>query len=76
MESQEAISFEGYDYVGFEYVFEGSGKSKYHDELGIPFYTFYKKLYDQVYAKTYVPAIELSGYEEYFEVIAPTQHNG
>ena len=76
MESQGVISFEGYEYVGFEYVFEGSGKSKYHDELGIPFYTFYKKLYDQVYAKTYVPAIELSGYEEYFEVIAPAHHNG
>ena len=79
MRDQEAISFEGYDYVGLEYVFERIGKSRYNEELGIPFYTFYKKLEVRedgttVYAKTYVPAIELSGYEEYFETIAREYH--
>jgi pyruvate dehydrogenase complex dehydrogenase (E1) component len=38
----------------------------------IPFYAFYKKLGidkngNTVYARTYVPAFEVSGYEEYFK---------
>ena len=54
------VSFRNYDYVGFEY------------RSGFPFYTFYKEIYDapngvKTYAKTYVSAIEVSGYEEYFE---------
>ena len=40
--------------------------------IGIPFYAFYKEIGtskngNTIYAKTYVPAIEISGLEEYFE---------
>ena len=40
--------------------------------LFIPFYAFYKNIGrsengNLIYAKTYVPAIEVSGYKEYFE---------
>ena len=60
MAVQEKISFRDYDYVGFYYY------------NGYPFYAFYKKIETdenglQIYAKTYVPAFEVSGYEEYFE---------
>jgi len=39
---------------------------------GIPFYAFYKQIGtaengNLIYAKTYVPAIKVRGYEEYFE---------
>ena len=71
MRAQDKIDFEGYDFVDIEYVF------KYSDEngtpsIGIPFYAFYKNIGisengNTIYAKTYVPAIEVSGYKEYFE---------
>lgn len=40
--------------------------------LGVPFYTFYKQIGtspggNPIYAKTYVPAIEVTGMEEYFQ---------
>lgn len=68
---QEPIDFTEYDYVDIEYVVS----VKYNDdgtENVIPFYAFYKymgktkkgRLY---YAKTYVPAIEVSGLEKYFK---------
>jgi len=67
MAAQNKISFEDYDYVDFEYVFGDNG-------CGIPFYAFYKKITpdwveneNEKYAKTYVPAIEVDLYEEYFE---------
>lgn len=58
------VNFKNYDYVGFEYLQVGSSR--------MPFYTFYKEIYVapngvKTYAKTYVAAIEVSGYEEYFE---------
>ena len=67
MAEQTPVDFEGYDYVGFEYVRGGGSTIEV-----IPFYTFYKYIGDapngnKTYAKTYVPAIEVSGYEEYFE---------
>jgi hypothetical protein len=39
----------------------------------VPFYVFYKKIGlsgkgNEIYAETYVPAIEVSGYEKYFEL--------
>ncbi len=60
MAAQEKVDFEDYDLVGLEYVGQ------------IPFYAFYKdigtaKNGNTIYAKTYVPAIKISGYEEYFE---------
>lgn len=67
MAAQDKISFEGYDFVGIEYI-------SYPDKTSsvIPFYAFYKKIETKkngtiVYAKTYVPAIQVYGYEEYFE---------
>lgn len=70
MAAQDKISFKGYDYVGFEYVFGRTAGGELTD--GVPFYTFYKQIGtakngNLIYAKTYVPAIEVSGYEEYFE---------
>ena len=67
MAEQTPVDFDGYDYVGFEYVRGGGSTIEV-----IPFYTFYKYIGDapngnKTYAKTYVPAIEVSGYEEYFE---------
>lgn len=65
MANNDYVSFEGYDLVGFEYLFDEKRN------LRIPFYTFYKEIEQlnniKKYAKTYVPAIPVSGYEEYFE---------
>jgi hypothetical protein len=65
MANNDYVSFEGYDLVGFEYLFDRK------QNLRIPFYTFYKEIRQKnnikIYAKTYVPAIPVSGYEEYFE---------
>ena len=71
MRAQDKIDFEGYDFVDIEYVFEYSTK-KEKPLMGIPFYAFYKKIGtsengNTIYAKTYVPAIEVRGYKEYFE---------
>ena len=67
MAAQEKILFDDYDFVEIEYV---SGYDE-NTEI-IPFYAFYKYIGDaengnKIYAKTYVPAIEVYGYEEYFE---------
>ena len=67
MAMQDPIDFENYDHVGLEYVQD----SAYSNEA-LPFYAFYKYIGDapngnKTYAKTYVPAIKVSGYEEYFE---------
>lgn len=71
MSEQQEVDFENYDYVGFEYVMgkefiDKTTKPTYY----VPFYTFYKELRrsengDITYAKTYVPAFEIYGYEEY-----------
>lgn len=71
MAEQEKISFDGYDFVGLEYVF-GIDEETYNPTLSIPFYAFYKKIGTSkngnlIYAKTYVAAIAVSGYKEYFE---------
>lgn len=71
MAEQEKISFDGYDFVGLEYVF-GIDEKTYNPTLSIPFYAFYKKIGTSkngnlIYAKTYVAAIAVSGYKEYFE---------
>lgn len=69
MEAQDKVSFEGYDFVDIEYKF-GYESAKPTD--GIPFYAFYKNIGESengntIYAKTYVPAVQVSGYKEYFE---------
>ncbi len=71
MASQENVSFEGYDFVDIEYVFQT--ESIYNNmNLGVPFYAFYKKIGtgkngNSIYAKTYVAAIKVRGYAAYFE---------
>ncbi len=60
MAEQPLVSFEGYDYVSFDY------------SRRIPFYVFYQYLGENedgelIYAFTYVPAVEVSGLEEYFK---------
>ena len=71
MADQDKICFEDYDFVDIEYVF-GQDKKNGNPTMGIPFYAFYKKIGisengNDIYAKTYVAAIEVSGYDEYFE---------
>ena len=71
MRAQDKIDFEGYDFVDIEYVFKYSNKNE-TPSIGIPFYAFYKNIGisengNTIYAKTYVPAIEVSGYKEYIE---------
>lgn len=63
---QTPVDFTDYDYVSFEY----KGGSKTGD-LTIPYYAFYKNIGtapngNMTFAKTYVPAVEVEGYEEYF----------
>lgn len=76
MKMQEEVSFLEYDYVDIEYIFGYDfgyiSERNNEPQTGIPCYAFYKYLEDsetgnQIYAKTYVPAIELTGLEEYFE---------
>ena len=67
MSEQSPVDFEEYDYVDIEYI---RGYDEYAES--IPFYAFYKYIGNnnvgsKIFAKTYVPAIEVSGYEEYFE---------
>ena len=74
MEKQQPVDFTNYDYVGFEYLPEAETTSetgKTQNAVWIPFYTFYKYLEtapngSSIYAKTYVPAIEVSGLPEFF----------
>lgn len=71
MAAQDRVDFEGYNYVGLEYVF-GRDDAIGEPTIGIPFYAFYKQIGttkngNLIFAKTYVPAIEVSGYEEYFQ---------
>ncbi len=72
MENQEKVSFENYDFVDLEYLFGRNTKSPYQETTGIPFYAFYKQIStsqngNTVYAKTYVPAIEVRDCEAYFQ---------
>lgn len=70
MAQQSEVDFSDYDFVEIVYIQE-IDTSDDVTEI-IPFYAFYKKIGisengNTVYAKTYVPAIEVSGYEEYFK---------
>ena len=70
MAAQDKVSFDGYDFVDMEYVFGGDTKTG-NPLMALPFYAFYKKIGtsengNSIYAKTYVAAIEVGGYEEYF----------
>lgn len=66
MAEQPEVDFSDYTYVNIEYVSDENGK------ICIPFYAFYKyigKTSDGIgtYARTYVPAIEVNGLDEYFQ---------
>lgn len=70
MAAQDKVSFDGYDFVDMEYVF-GEDTKTGKPTMAVPFYAFYKKIGtsengNSIYAKTYVAAIEVGGYEEYF----------
>lgn len=63
---QTNVDFTNYDYVSFEYA----GGNKIGD-LTLPYYSFYKNIGtsengNMIFAKAYVPAIEVEDYEEYF----------
>ena len=66
MQAQAPVDFKDYDHVDLEYV------RGFNDMEILPFYAFYKYTGDadngnKIYAKTYVPAIKVSGYKKYFE---------
>ena len=70
MAAQDKVSFDGYDFVDMEYVL-GEDTKTGNPLMALPFYAFYKKIGtsengNSIYAKTYVAAIEVGGYEEYF----------
>lgn len=72
MAAQDKISFEDYDHVDIEYVFTDYHIGYNDPAMAIPFYAFYKSIGtskngNTIYAKTFVCAIELSGYDEFFE---------
>ncbi len=61
---QDPVDFTNYDYVDISYMTTNNKK--------IPYYCFYKNIGtsengNMTFAYTYVPAIEVTGYEEYFE---------
>ncbi len=65
--SENVLSFDEYDYVGFEYRYFVNSD----DPRGIPFYTFYKETKNAqgvaIYAKASVCAVEVLGQDEYFQ---------
>lgn len=66
LENQAPVDFKGYDYVGIGYSYSSKIRSAF------PCYAFYKNIGaaesdNMIFAKTYVPAVEVEGYEEYFE---------
>ncbi len=64
--NQTPVDFSNYEYISFEYASDvGIG------DLTLPYYVFYKNIGtaengNMIFAKTYVPAVEVEGYEEYF----------
>ena len=67
MAKQPEVDFTDYTCVGFEYVADSKGR------ILVPFYTFYKYIGENyngetTFAKTYVPAVQVEGLEEYFQM--------
>lgn len=70
MATQNKVNFLKYDFVDIVYI-QSRNPNQASKDI-IPFYAFYKKIGiaengNEIYAKTYVPAIRVSGYEEYFK---------
>jgi hypothetical protein len=66
MAAQPEVDFSEYTCVDIEYVSDKNGT------ICVPFYAFYKYIGKSehgidTYAKTYVPAVQVSGYDAYFE---------
>ncbi len=71
MKAQDKISFYDYDFVDMEYVW-GFDQNTGAPTIVIPFYAFYKKIGNsangnEIYAKTYVAAIEVKEYDDYIK---------
>ncbi len=71
MAEQTPVSFDDYDYVGLLYMMGEVGEDG--TALRAPFYAFYKDIGEsengnRIYARTLVPAVEVSGLSEYFEM--------
>ena len=67
MAAQPEVDFEEYTCVDIEYVSDEKG------EMFVPFYAFYKYIGETsdrigTYAKTYVPAVKVSGLDKYFNM--------
>ena len=70
-EQQDSVDFTEYDGVTLRYLREYKPPEGQEPRV-IPFYVFYKNIGvaengNQIYAFTYVPAVEVSGIEEYFQ---------
>ncbi len=71
MAMQTPVSFEDYEYVGFTYITGYASESG--STLSVPFYAFYQDIGEaengnRTYARTLVPAVEISGLETYFDM--------
>lgn len=71
MAQQKKIDFSHYDRVSLAYVWGRDADGE--KTICVPFYAFYKYISTanngvKTYARTYVPAIEVSGIEEYFKI--------
>ncbi len=69
-EKQDPVVFDSYDYVGMTYQYTYDYHT-WREIMAIPFYVFYKQIGVEedgklIFARTYVPAIEVSDYETYF----------
>ncbi len=79
MEMQSPVSFDEYDFVTMIYV--TGDPSDTGSALSVPFYAFYKDIGEakngnRAFARTLVPAVEVSGLEEYFEMQKQDHGNG
>ncbi len=71
MAQQTPVSFDEYDAVSLIYCTGDGGTSG--TALSVPFYAFYKDIGEskngnRIFARTLVPAVEVSGLSEYFEM--------
>lgn len=71
MAAQKKVSFDHYDAVGFTYMNGTVGP----DVLSVPFYTFFKYIGlneygTPTYAKTYVCAVEIDDFDQYYQAQA------
>ncbi len=78
MAGQKPISFDQYDFVTLVYCTGDPTQSG--SALSVPFYAFYKDIGEskngnRTYARTLVPAVEVSGLDEYFDLQKENHRN-